>query len=387
MKKYEYSSDALITSNKNFKVYFINFIFMLFIGIILTFVMSFYGSNSTYYNENNDIVNIQVEKMLSLTNEAHLSEVDKKGNVLSLNEMYKKYAIGHILLSYELNEEKFNEKGIDDIVVEGYSKITIESDYLANLYYNYLPSLYDNPIDYKGMSGSSYFKKVISEINNDVSMYNLEEEYPSIKVEFAIELYKFIVLEEKMDNKEGLDANTLFADIFTKTFEYNSNVFQKLDFYIAEYNIYSEAYQNLVNYINIIYFGCYFVSFLIVFVFVPFVNRKHVPVGELLSRIVICDYYEEKAKGWQYLIRTLISFILYLPVLFIVCFLLGGTKAIYSVLFSIGSIHVNMLSFILIASIIIIINFAVCSIKKDKRSLVDVLSNTMCLNEEELKII
>ena len=137
MKRYIYSSDALITSKKNIKVYITNFVFMLFIGIIINFLGAFYMSNSDYYNKNNEIVNVQIEKMLQMTEEANLSDKDKDGNLLELNDMYKKYAVGHILLSYELNEDEFNNLGYSSLKVEGYYKINIEEDYLANFYFNY----------------------------------------------------------------------------------------------------------------------------------------------------------------------------------------------------------------------------------------------------------
>ena len=47
-------------------------------------------SNSYYSNKNNEIVNVQIEKMLQMTEEANLSDKDKDGNLLELNDMYKK---------------------------------------------------------------------------------------------------------------------------------------------------------------------------------------------------------------------------------------------------------------------------------------------------------
>ena len=386
MKRYIYSSDALITSKKNIKVYITNFVFMLFIGIIINFLGAFYMSNSDYYNKNNEIVNVQIEKMLQMTEEANLSDKDKDGNLLELNDMYKKYAIGHILLSYELNEDEFNNLGYYDLKVEGYYKINIEEDYLANFYFNYLPSLDNNPLDYNGLSNSEYYKKVLNDLNKDLSMFNLDEEYPSLKTSFAIELYKYIVLENKMDNQAGLDANTLFADIFTKTFNYNSQVFQSLDFYSIEFDIYNEAYQNLVDSINLVFVMCYVITFTLLFILIPLFNRGHLTLGEILSGVVVCSYYEENAKWWQFIIRGVIHFILYFPVLFFICFLLGGTNAITSNIF-IGNFHFTLLGVIGITLLIYIVNIFVSTIRKDKRTLIELLSNTMCLDCNELKVV
>lgn len=172
MKKYIYSRSSGASFNKLIKSFFIDYIILILLNVVVSFMSFFACVNSSVYKNHNEIINVQIKRMMEITDEAKLSDQDNDGNLLSLNDMYKKWAIGHILLSYQENEQQFNEAGLNDInsneiIKDKYYPITIANDYLANIYCNYLPSLDEKVLDYKGLSGKEYYKKVLTDLNVD----------------------------------------------------------------------------------------------------------------------------------------------------------------------------------------------------------------------------
>lgn len=390
MKEFIYTDDAYISFGKKIKRYFINLIIMILVGILLTLLNVSICTNADYYQKNNQVVNTKIEKMLELTSDAYLSKKNSEGELLSLNDMYKEYATGHILLSYECNQVEFNQKGVNDLynnekIKDKYFAIDSSKDYLANLYYNYLPSLGDEYFDFEGLSTSEYYKKVLRETNKDLSMFDLEKEYPTLKVEFAICLYEYIVLEKTMDNPDGLNANTVFADIFTKTFDYNSALFQGLDFYQVEFKEYQNSYQKLVNLINFTYFISYSESFVLLFVIIPLFFKNRLSLGDLVGGFVVINNENKKLTFVQRLINILLDYLLYFDSIFIIAFVIGGTTAISFSLFKIGNINISLMSFIVITLIFAFVNYLVSYIRKDKASIKDVLSSSIYLYKDEIK--
>ncbi len=391
MKKYIYSRSSGASFNKLIKSFFIDYIILILLNVVVAFMSFFACVNSSVYKNHNEIINVQIKRMMEITDEAKLSDQDNDGNLLSLNDMYKKWAIGHILLSYQENEQQFNEAGLNDInsneiIKDKYYPITIANDYLANIYCNYLPSLDEKVLDYKGLSGKEYYKKVLTDLNVDTSMFNMNRDYPTLKVSFAINLYNYIVLEKQMDNPEGLSANTMLSDLFTKTFEYNSKIVQSLSLYQNEYLKYQESYTYLAKLSNRIYLYSFSFTFCILFIVIPLILNDHYSLGNRISGVIVCDLNEKKLNLGQLVLRLILNYIISLSSIFIVALVVGGINAITQPLFQILNYNITMMSFILLSLIIAFINFIISYIRDDKKTLIDILSNSISLDTDLLKV-
>lgn len=391
MKKYIYSCNSIAAFKKKIKAFFIDYIILVLLSVVTTFVSIFLCVNSSNYQTHEEIINVQIEKMIDITKNANLSDKDENDELLTLNDMYKKYAIGHILLSYELNTQEFIENGLDAInqnenIKDKYYSINTSNDYLAYLYYHYLPSLDNNPINYDGLNCSDYYKNVLKNVNDDVSMFDMNKDYPTLKVSFAIDLYNYIVLEKQMDNPSGLSANTNFANLFTKTFEYNSGIVQSLSFYQTEYQIYQKSYNYLSKLMNYIYLCNYLFGTLLLFLVVPLINKDYYSLGNRISGIIICTTDEKKLNIKKLLLKSLFDFILNLSSIFIVSFVIGGTSAITQSLFTIGAFNITLMTIITLSLVFLIINFVTSHIRNDNRTLVEIIIKTTCLDTDLLKI-
>lgn len=372
--------------NKKLKAYFIDFGSIILLSLLICIISISIFINSTYYKKQDQTINNQIDIMLKLTKEANLSDEDENGNILDLNDLYKKYAIGHILLSFNIDPTSFTNSNYTDIknheqIKDKYFPIDVKTDYLANIYYNYFPNLNGEFNQPKYTDASTYFKEVLTTVNKDLSCFNMNLTYPTLKGEFAVSLYEYIVLEKKVDNQKGLDNNTLFADIFTKTFSYNSEQFQKLTFYQKEYNIYYSSYQSLAYITNLIYVLSYTISFVILTIFVSIMNKNHITLGYKLTSLKLHSIRDKKIKFYQIVLKFLFEYLISFSSIFIISLLIGGNALTFP-LFNISTFNINLFSFTILSFILLSANILTSYIKKDKRSLSELLSNTIYIDLE-----
>lgn len=390
--KYEYTEDESASSMEKAKAYLFDVVILLLLGVIALMGVITIHQNLPSFKKQVNKVETQIKVMNEMTEEAKLCELDKNGKPISLNDMYTKYAISHILLSYDNNEAYFNEKGISNLhehenVKDKYSSITVETDCLANLYVNYFPNLKGefNQPDYGGVSPILYFKNVLISENENLELFDMEQDYPVLKRDYAFRLCEYIIFEKRMDNLQAQRNNDLFADIFQKTFKHNSELFQELTFYQTEYAKYEEGYKELSIGIVIDILISYLITALILFVLIPLLFKDGGTLGQHFANLRVFSLTSDKMRVCQKLLRALLNIVIYFPSIFLVAFLITGTNALLNTLFMIGSFAVDMMDIIYVIGALGIANALVSYIKKDKRSIVDISSQSFVAHKDFIK--
>ncbi len=345
MRKFIICKDETIGLQKRASAWLIDFILIIILGIFFLNITIPLSEKTNAYKNANSIIDEKINIMSDLACEAKLIIKDEEDNILDDEMMYKQYAIGHILLSYDLNKEYFNENGIVDLennelIKDKYEKITPLNDPLAYFYYEYLVNNVSD-INYEGLSKEDYFKKVLLDNNLDLSIFDMTYSYPSLKKEIAISLYTYIILEEKIDNTEGNKNNTILVDIFTNTYKANRTLFESLDIYQAEYLIYQENYQILVNKMNINYIISYSLSFIIIYILIPLLMKEKITIGYRFNKLFVDNNLKSK------IIRKVFDYVINYSSIFIIAMFVSGTNALILPLFNIGTLCLGHIFFII----------------------------------------
>src|SRR5574344_1640323 len=198
MKKFIFNKDKYATFSKKISSFCIDFIIVLIFGCLFAYGSVNINKSLDSYKESANLVDKKISLLNQYTFEAKLSDIDSEGNIVSTNDMYKKYAISHILLSYDNNIEYFAANGINNLhensnIKDKYVSISVNTDSLAYFYCVYLPNLTGevNQPDYKGLTPYEYYKNIIKDNTNDYSMFDFADEYPTLKPEFAVGLYSY----------------------------------------------------------------------------------------------------------------------------------------------------------------------------------------------------
>lgn len=383
MRKYIFEKDLKVNLSKRVWAWLCDFILLVILGCIFSSLTISINKNLECYKTATATVNSQIELMNNMIFDAGLSSKDEEGNILSQDDMFRKYAIGHILLSYDNNKEFFEENGYTNLhqneKIKGkYESISPQKDCLSYLYIFYFPSLEGNynQSSYGGLTGNEYFKFVLNSVNKDLSMFDMDKEYPILKPIASVNLYSFIV-EENKDNNIGITYKNTLADIFVKTYEHNVSLFQKLTFFEKEYNIYSENYHSLVVQVNVDHVISYSFAFLIVYILIPLILRNDITIGRKLNKFVVGSNDEKQIKWYQFIIRKIGDYFFNFSAIFLIAFFMTGTNSLMMPLILSGNnFNINQYLFISIFTFLGIVNALVLYLKKADSSLIDIISGT-----------
>lgn len=391
MKKFTYSKAHAITFGKKWQVWLIDFLLFILLGVGLSFASVNINKSLPIYTETSNNVNSKIEELNAINKEAKLLGENSEGRNLSIEEMYEEWAKRSILLSYENNQEYFKANGYENIPqndeMEGLSALDIDHDYLGYFYIKYLPNLdgeFNQP-SYGDLSPEEYYHDVFVSINSEISSFSFLNNYPILNPGSAIELYRYVVLEERTDNNSGQQVNNEVAAVFTNTLNHSSQIMSSLTFFAEPYSEYLTSYQELINFLNIDYFLAYTVSFLILYVLIPLIFRDGRTLARLMLKVVVADNEDKKLSFLRLVSRWILEFILNYFVVFIFAILVTGTNAIVLPIFYLGSFGVSMFAFITISFVFFIADILTSLIRSDKRDLIELITRSTSLDGKVLE--
>lgn len=384
MKTIIYDQTSSVSFGKKALAYLIDFVILIMIGSLCSFLTVEVSKKTEGYLKSAEVVETQIDLMNAMTSEAKLLKIHDDGEIYTMEEMYKDFAISHILRSYDENTDKFHQAGIENPhEVEGikgiYTSATDENDSLAYVYCHYFPKLGEDsnrPI-YEDDKALEFFKTNLQRTGQDLSMFDMSSEYPVLKAENAINLYSYIVLSKKDDAYKN--ENTKLAAVYTACYNLNVDYFKKLTSYQELYKVYLSNYRNLILIINLDHIIAYLISALLVFALPVLIFRKGMSVGKRALKIALAPKEGEGLRWTQILLRATGDVILSFPAIFVTALFTTGTNSIVMPLAVIGSFSFNLIFVLFLVGILSLANVAVLYFRKDNRSLLDLIAQTKIL--------
>ncbi len=369
----KYNGMPLQTISKKVWSSIIDGLLLLVLGVILTLTVGFsvLKSNDTYIKNNKQCFDSIIE-MYKIQSDSLLQKLssDKKTQVLSAADFFDIYINKQINLSYLNFTEEFKTAGITIDIGDNYSKL--ENDELAYYFVSYKLNNNINLLMYNNKLPLDFFKE-------DVLFKNINKEYyidkkddlPILKSEIAISLYK---------HYKGIEINKdlyyEFSDAVVAIRELGLNDLKNSDKFNTHYILYTNAYQVMAKYNDIVLFISYIISFIILILIPSLLLKDNLSIGKLLTRTKTIH-----KDGFRMGLLSVVALLIltFLVNAFIVSFISlfsFGFENLKFVLFSLGTIDISFLHLLLLSLIFVIINFIVILVTKDNRSLIDILTNT-----------
>ena len=373
-KNYSYNSDFKAPFSKKFASDALDLVLILICTILLAFIGYFSFTNTAYYSSQVNYVNERIDHINDLAVDAKLAAVDEKGNLVDNVILFNRYLDSHILLSYSTNPRAFNEAGIDQASVDKNIKnqtiANYENDSLAFFYVHYLD-------EFNGKTSSDEkqieFVSLLSEQKNSEELYNLEETFPSLKTEVAIEIFNYLYLSSTVD-----DSYNQLGNIFLSVLNNSISIFQTLPEVVTLYDEYDQGYGSILDIINIILALAFLASFLLIYLLPSFFMQDAQSIGRHINKVIIASKEAKRVKVPSLIIRYLCNFISYFFIVFFVAFFISGVQ---SLVYSSSPFYI----FLLISFIFCLINVIFTLFNKNVNSLTDILSGSVYLLAREVK--
>lgn len=373
-KNYSYSSDFKAPFSKKFASDAIDLVLIFILSTLLAFVGYFSFTNTSYYHNQVSYVNEQVDAINDLAIEAKLAMLDEEGNIEDNVTLFNTYLDSHILLSYSLNSNVFNENGIDQTIIDEHIKnqsiASYENDSLAFFYVHYLDEFNGKTtIEEKKIE----FIDLLSKQENAEELYNLKEDFPSLKVEVAIEVFNYLYLSSNV-----IEAYEQLGNIFINILNNSISVFQTLPDVIALYDEYDLAYASILDIINVILVIAFTVSYLFIYLLPTFFMQDAQSIGRRVNKVIIASKEGKKVRVTNLIIRYIFTFINYFFIVFFVAFFISGVQSLMYASFP-------FFVFPLVSFILCLINVLITLFSKKINSLTDIISGSIYLSAREIK--
>lgn len=373
-KNYSYSSDFKAPFSKKFASDAIDLVLIFILSTLLAFVGYFSFTNTSYYHNQVSYVNEQVDAINDLAIEAKLAMLDEEGNIEDNVTLFNTYLDSHILLSYSLNSNVFNENGIDQTIIDEHIKnqsiASYENDSLAFFYVHYLDEFNGKTtIEEKKIE----FIDLLSKQENAEELYNLKEDFPSLKVEVAIEVFNYLYLSSNV-----IEAYEQLGNISINILNNSISVFQTLPDVIALYDEYDLAYASILDIINVILVIAFTVSYLFIYLLPTFFMQDAQSIGRRVNKVIIASNEGKKVRVTNLIIRYIFTFINYFFIVFFVAFFISGVQSLMYASFP-------FFVFPLVSFILCLINVLITLFSKKINSLTDIISGSIYLLAREIK--
>lgn len=370
--------------------------------IIVTFCLligsnKIVGNTSTYASRINNINNYRI-KMYELTEEAKLYEFKTNDdgskdydNLISQNEIFKKYALSNVLYTYNMNKNKwdstYSTSGDNPLYLINKYNIeaaSYENDYLATFFVTYAEKHNKNNdlfILNDGETYKSYFKKILKN-NSKGSEWEYREDsdiLPSLKLDYAYTLFKYIENDE--GGQEGLNSYNYLMVQYQNIFEIAANILFNSSEYQTYYSQYKENYRVCSMIIDVFCLTSYLIGYLLCIILPVILLKKERTLGLLVNRGVLINKDGLEISSKEILIYLLTKFFAFFPVMLFSCFFAGGLDSgwVYPI-FSIGNINISLFNLTAISFIFPVVDLILTIVKDNKQDIGMLLSSTIIVD-------
>ncbi len=377
---------------KKISNYFFDCLYVLICTIVFNLVGIKVLEITPNYLNNKSVVNETVNDIYKMESEAKLIDLydlnNKKVNEpISSDDLFIKYINQHLVKAYnEGSKEIF--KNIDEIDLSIYSEASIDNDYLAYFYVTFIPNNLDKGfvIDYSTTPIIYFNNTILNPLRSNYDYFSFNEnDFYYLKEEYASDLYSYLYLNS--NNETGKVIFDNLKEFFIDTLNNSFSLFNNYTPFKEAYEVYNTHFNELAKESVITNTLSYLISFIILMVVIPLVNKNFYTLGELSSKTTLFDYKDRKIKFYQPLIKSIFFFIeTYWVNIIVSVFTIGSTGLSFS-LFNIGNFSFTIFYLILISMFILVINIVFGIINKDKRLFEEYISNTILLEYKKVRDI
>ena len=374
---------------KKIGAYFFDALYILILTIALNFIGFAIIRNASFYQEDTTKVNTNVDELYSLETEARLIDLYdinevKQNEPINEENQFHKYLYRHLLRSDDISGNTLLGENRFQYIPKNTLTASIDNDYLAYFYVEFIPNNPNQGLPEINIDPLDYFNEnILSEVNENY--FSLDEnDFYYLNFDYARDLYSYLFVDDSNQNGETI-YNNLY-EFFVSTLNESLTNFMNYEPFKEKYSEYQTNYQKLVGISVAINVTSFAVSFLILEVLVPILDRKHHrTLGNMTSRIAPFDFKDKKLSLFRVLVKNLLFFIDTYWVNLVVSFFTIGNAGNNYVLFSIGSFNFINFYLMIISMFILVANIVIGISNKDKRLLDELMSGTIYLSYKKIR--
>ena len=369
--------------------YFFDALYVLVLTIAINYAGIAIVKNTSFYNEDTALVNENADELYSLESEARLIDLYdfdevKQDEPISQENQYQKYLYRLLLRSDEVSGNALLGENKFEYIPKNTLTLNIDNDYLAYFYVNFIPENPNKGLPEINIEPIDYFNENILKNVNE-NYFSLDEnEYYYLNFDYAKDLYSYLFIDKANQNGETI-YNALY-DFFDETINGSLTSFMDYTPFKEKYEEYRINYQKLVGVsvgTNVV---SYAISFVILLILAPIIDRKnHRTLGNLSTKIAPFDYEDKKLSLPKVLLKNLLFFVDTYWINLIVSFFTIGNAGNNFVLFNIGSFEFINFYLMLISMVILVANIVTGIVNKDKRLLDELMSGTIYLSYKNVR--
>ena len=369
--------------------YFFDALYVLVLTIAINYAGIAIVKTTSFYNEDTALVNENADELYSLESEARLIDLYdfdevKQDEPISQENQYQKYLYRLLLRSDEVSGNALLGENKFEYIPKNTLTLNIDNDYLAYFYVNFIPENPNKGLPEINIEPIDYFNENILKNVNE-NYFSLDEnEYYYLNFDYAKDLYSYLFIDKANQNGETI-YNALY-DFFNETINDSLTSFMNYVPFKEKYEEYRINYQKLVGVsvgTNVV---SYAISFVVLLVVVPIIDRKnHRTLGNLSTKIAPFDYEDKKLSLPKVLLKNLLFFVDTYWINLIVSFFTIGNAGNNFVLFNIGSFEFINFYLMLISMVILVANIVTGIVNKDKRLLDELMSGTIYLSYKNVR--
>ena len=380
-KKYTFAEIS-----KKIWTYFLDVAILLLTTLLLNIGGAKILESTSSYKNKTAIVDEQISEIYQLEKDANLIDFisldgKTKEDPISRDDMIKKYIFRQVALSYiNDTEEDFKKNNVEEFEYK-YGVASLENDYLAYFYVNYIPAHQNQGlIEINKDPMLYYINDVYRNFASDTNIFKIDGiNYPVLRSHYGYSLYRYLILDEK-NYQDGRNIYDNLATYFNKAMDNSLKLFKDYQAFINSYDVYIKNYSSLVDSSILLQFIVYSIAFVLILVILPICCRKNRTLGNLINRTELFDIHENKIKWYNILFKKMIDFISMYWITLIVSFFTIGMVGLGKNIIQIGNFGIPLFAFIIISMIVATASVVIGISREDKRCLSELVSKTIYIS-------
>lgn len=302
-------------------------------------------------------------------------------NPVSIDSLIEKYALSHILLSYDKDPDAFKAYNVEPVNSLNVTKASYESDQLSSFYTVY--SANHNVVDFAGVDPKLYFIRELKSSSPKTDYWVNDEAslaFPYLKGSFACDLYRYLLLGET-SFQTGLTDYNYLASGFHAVWEKEANLLFLSPEYKAPYQSYLSTYQECAYILDGVSVATGLLAYVLLFGAAALIFKNGQTFGNKIFHLYPLDKDGYEPSVPMIIVRGLVGLLSFAPVLVGAAFLAyGSSSGLFYPLISIGSGGLSLIHILSFLIVISIINLIMSGVNSTKRTLTDYASGMVVVD-------